>query len=278
MEWSDDGIVLAARRHGESAAVLSLLTRQHGRHHGLVRGAGAGSRAGALQPGAMVSAQWRSRTADALGSYSCELQAAVPALVLADRARLDALASACAVLETTLPEREPHAAVFETAVSLMAVLALAERWTADYVRWELALLAELGFGLDLGRCAVTGATEGLAFVSPRTGRAVTRAVGHPYRDKLLPLPSFLTTPGAAGTAAEIGHGLALSAYFLDRYVYGARHQPLPAARRRLAERFPPPSRDDGADDADAAEAGTQAPEGDGDGSVRAAAGDEKGLR
>ncbi|MDS4010674.1 MAG: DNA repair protein RecO [Defluviicoccus sp.] len=238
MEWSDDGIVLAARPHGEGAAVLSLLTRAHGRHPGLVRGASGGLRRGFLQPGATVSASWRSRLADALGSYTCELKTAVSAAVLADRARLDALAAACAVLETTLPEREPMTAVFLTAESLLAVLALAERWAADYVRWELALLAELGYGLDLTQCAVTGATADLAYVSPRTGRAVTRTVGAPYRPKLLALPPFLTALGAPATAAEIGQGMALAGYFLERYVYGVRHQGLPAARRRLAERFP----------------------------------------
>ena len=238
MEWSDDGIVLAARPHGEGAAVLSLLTRAHGRHPGLVRGATGGQRRSLLQPGARVHACWRSRLADALGTYTCELQAAVPVTVLADRARLDALASACAVLETTLPEREPVSAVFLTSESLLAVLALADSWAADYVRWELALLAELGYGLDLTTCAVTGSALDLAYVSPRTGRAVTRTVGLPYRPKLLVLPRFLTTSGASATPAEIGQGMALAGYFLERYVYGVRHQGLPAARRRLAERFP----------------------------------------
>jgi DNA repair protein RecO (recombination protein O) len=238
MDWSDDGIVLAARPHGEGAAVLSLLTRTHGRHPGLVRGASGALRRSLLQPGATLSASWRSRLADALGTYTCELKTAVPAEVLADRARLDALASACAVLETTLPEREPLTAVFLTSESLLAVLALAESWAADYVRWELALLAELGYGLDLAQCAVTGAARDLAYVSPRTGRAVTRAVGEPYRPRLLALPRFLTEAGATATPAEIGQGMALSGYFLERYVYGVRHQGLPAARRRLAERFP----------------------------------------
>ncbi|MFZ1413365.1 MAG: DNA repair protein RecO [Defluviicoccus sp.] len=240
MEWSDDGIVLAARPHGEGAAVLSLLTRAHGRHPGLVRGASGGLRRSLLQPGATVSACWRSRLADGLGTYTCELKAAVPAEVLSDRARLDALASACAVLETTLPEREALSVVFLTSESLLAVLALADSWAADYVRWELALLAELGYGLDLAQCAVTGAAEDLAYVSPRTGRAVTRAVGAPYRLKLLVLPRFLTAAGKPATLGEIGQGMALSGYFLERYVYGARHQGLPAARRRLAERFPAP--------------------------------------
>ncbi len=236
MNWSDEGIVLAARPHGEDATVVHLLTRAQGRHAGLVRG-GQGKRArGIYQPGNLVAARWSARLPEHLGNYTGELVDAHAARVFDDPDRLAALSAAAALAETALPEREPHAACFEGFLALLEALT-GEHWAEVTVRWELALLAELGFGLDLASCAAGGANDQLAYVSPKTGRAVSLAAGEPYRDKLLVLPGFLAGRGGGG-AEEVGQGLALTGFFLERHVFAAHHRGLPAARRRLAERFP----------------------------------------
>lgn len=240
MDWIDDGVVLSARPHGESAAIVQLLTRVHGRHAGLVHG-GAGPRArGVLQPGNQVRAAWRARIADQLGTYRCELTHSGAANFLEDALRLAALAAACAVAETALPEREPHPAVFDGLVALTAALAASDEiggWGRAQVQWELGLLAELGFGLDLSRCAATGTNDALAYVSPRTGRAVSFSAGEAYRDRLLPLPPFLAGAADPPDAGEIAAGLALTGHFLERHVFAALHRDLPAARQHLSDRL-----------------------------------------
>ena len=237
MDWSDHGIVLSARKHGESAAIVTLLTGLHGRHAGLVRG-GAGRRArGVYQPGNRVDATWRARLAEHLGTYSCELSRAHAADHLHHPLRLLALAAACAILDAGLPEREPHPVLFERLDALLEGLG-ADGWAADYVRWEVLLLSELGFGLDLSACAATGATDDLIYVSPRTGRAVSQAAGAPYRDRLLALPSFLAGQiGAPPGASDIYDGLKLTGHFLDAHVFAPDDRALPAVRTRLVEGF-----------------------------------------
>lgn len=234
MEWTAPGLVVAVRPYGEAKAIASLLTAERGRHPGLVHG-GRG-----LQPGTLVAARWRGRDPDNLGTLSCEVVAPLAPTVLADRGRLDALVAACIVVETALPEREPYPGVFADLGALIAVLAGPGPWGGAFVRWELALLRDLGYGLDLGRCAVTGAAADLRYVSPRTGHAVSTAGAGPYRARLLTLPAFLTAEAGAGaepSAAEIGAGLRLTGHFLERSVYAVRHRTLPAARLRLARHF-----------------------------------------
>ncbi len=244
IEWSDDGIVLSARRHGESAAIVSLLTRAHGRHAGLVLG-GAGRRArGVYEPGNRVAATWRARLSEHLGHFACELAESRAAALLDDALRLAALTSATALLDAALPEREPHERLFDSLDALVAQLcdaSTAPSWPARYVRFELDLLTELGFGLDLSRCAATGQSDDLAYVSPKTGRAVSTTAGEPYRDRLLSLPSFLTRPAVRNgiSPADILNGLRLTGFFLEQHVFA--HQPtsnagrsaLPAPRDRL---------------------------------------------
>jgi DNA repair protein RecO (recombination protein O) len=235
MDWSDEGFVLSARRHGENALIVSLLTLDHGRHAGLVRG-GAGARSrGIYQPGNLVRAQWRARLAEHLGTYRCELVEAIAAIHLHDPLPLLALSAATTLVHVALPEREPVPYLFGTLQGLLAVLG-EPGWQAYYVRWELDLLGELGFGLDLSECAVTGASDDLAFVSPKTGRAVSIAAAAPYRDRLLPLPAFLLN-GQEDTPSspDIADGLALTGYFMKRHVLGDRAASLPAARERLAD-------------------------------------------
>jgi len=236
MEWQDAGFVLAARRHGESALVVEVLTEAHGRHLGLVRGGQAPRRRAVLQPGNRVAVRWRGRLAEHLGAFECELVAAHAARLLDDPDRLFALAAAVGLVALALPEREPHGDVFAAFAALLGALDSGGGWPRRYVAWERDLLGALGFGLDLARCAATGATADLAYVSPRSGRAVSREAGAPYRDKLLALPDFLWRDAPA-EAGDIVAGLAVTGYFLDRHLLLPQGRRLPEARVRLAERL-----------------------------------------
>jgi DNA repair protein RecO (recombination protein O) len=242
MNWQDNGIVLAARKFGDTAAIATLLTRSHGRQSGLVHG-GIGRRMRPiLQPGNEVAAEWRARLAEQLGSLRIEATTAWSAQVLDDPARLAALGAACALANATMPIGEAHEPVYRGLQSLLRALGgNAPDWPFVYVRWELGLLAELGFGLDLEKCAVTGAGAGLTHVSPKSGRAVSAAAAEPYREKLLVLPAFLA-PGQSGPPAnDVAHdtraGLALTGYFLEHRVFEPHDAKLPAARARLVQRL-----------------------------------------
>ncbi|MBO43112.1 MAG: DNA repair protein RecO [Rhodospirillaceae bacterium] len=235
MEWEDEGYVLAVRRHGESSAIVSLLTAEHGRHAGLVRGGQSRKNRGLLQPGNRVSVTWRARLEEHLGSFTLELQSSAVAAILNAPGRLAALSSAVTLIEQTLPERELSRGMFDMFNTLMDALD-GDHWAATYVVWELNLMMEIGFGLDLSECAATGTTEDLIYVSPKSGRAVCRAAGEAYKDKLLVLPAFLLGAEEA-SSLDIANGLALSGFFLERHVFGPRQRNLPDTRRRLAEKF-----------------------------------------
>ncbi len=237
MDWRDQGYVLTARRHGETDAILTLLTRDHGRHLGLVKGGASRARRPLMEPGNLVEANWRARLSEQLGHYRIEPVRACSAMFLDDPLRLSALSAACATLEAALPERESHPDLFEALSSLLEALARArDDWPAEYVRWEAHLLTGLGFGLDLKSCALTGATDDLAFVSPRTGRAASREAAKPYEDRLLALPAFLIDAHAHATQADIAAGLRLTGHFLQGQVFEhTSRQGLGEARARLLE-------------------------------------------
>ncbi len=239
MNWTDEGIVLSARKHGEHSVIVNLLTAEHGRHAGLVRG-GAGKRAqGLYQAGNGVRATWRARLEDHLGNYTCELTRAVAAEWLDDPLRLAGLSAACAVAEAALPEREPHPGLYRRLIAFIDGLGDAD-WLEAYVRWERDLLTDMGFGLDLSACAATGALEELAYVSPRSGRAVSLSGGADYRDKLFALPAFLLDDPAAAASNESGtaiaDGLRLTGHFLEQYAFGHHRSGVPPARTRLVAR------------------------------------------
>lgn len=237
MEWADEAVVLAVRGHGENAAVLDVLTRSHGRHAGLVRGGPARKARASLQPGNSLQVVWRARLAEHLGSFSSEPVRARSGALMEDRKRLMGLNAFTAVLLMALPEREPHIGVFEGGVVLLDAMVAADAtdWLPLYVRWEAGLLEELGFGLDLSRCAVSGTREDLTHVSPKSGRAVSSTVAQPYRDRLLKLPAFLLGAQNPLLAEDVQAGLMLTAHFLSERVLHPHGRSLPAARHRLQE-------------------------------------------
>lgn len=232
MEWSDDGIVINVRKHGESSAIVTLMTKEHGRAAGLVRGARGPKLRGVLQAGNAVHATWRARLADHLGNYALEAQTAHAAEILTDGDRLCALTSACALIEFSLPERQPDPDIHALLEGLMQALA-GDQWASDYVRWELGLLTALGFGLDLSACAATGVLEDLVYVSPKSGRAVSADAGRAYHDRMLTLPMFLTGNGKHPATEDIIAGMDLTAFFLNRHVLRPHERTLPDSRERL---------------------------------------------
>ena len=237
VEWTAPAVVLEVRPHGEGGAVVTLMTEEHGRHAGLAKGGSSRAQAGLWLPGNLVEARWTARLANQLGALSGEMVHPAAALAMEDPLALALLSSACAIAADALPEREPHPRAFRALVSLIGHLAGgAEGVLADYIRWEVLVLPELGYGLDLSACAVTGVTEGLTHVSPRTGRAVSAGAAAPYLERLLPLPAFLRDGDSAGDAAAWDAGLRLTVHFLERDAFGSRHRPLPEARHRLADR------------------------------------------
>ncbi|MBX9699397.1 MAG: DNA repair protein RecO [Acetobacteraceae bacterium] len=242
MEWQAPAVVLSARPHGEGGAVVSVVTEAQGRHAGLVRGGAARGQAAVWQAGNLIEARWVARLAEQLGALSGELAHPAAALAMADPMSLAVLASACAVAEGALPEREAHPQVFHGLVGLVARLPGDPAvLLPDYLRWEAALLGELGYGLDLARCAVTGEGRGLAYVSPRTGRAVSEAGAGAWRDRLLRLPGFLLASeqdraNSRAGPADWAAGLRLTGHFLARDAFGQFGRALPVPRLLLADR------------------------------------------
>jgi DNA repair protein RecO (recombination protein O) len=228
MEWTDDGIILGLRRLGEGHAVVELMTAEHGRHMGLVYGGGSRKRTPALQPGNSVQAHWRARLDEHLGNFTLEITQS-----RADRMMLSAGASfglqTIASLLRLLPERDPHGDLFVMSEFILDRLEQPEA-ASLIARFELQLLAELGFGLDLSSCAASGVTEDLVYVSPKSGRAVSRTAGEAWRERLLPLPSFLREVEVTMSAAEIAAAFALTGHFLTVHVLEPRGLQLPEAR------------------------------------------------
>lgn len=234
MEWLDRGYILSVRLHGESALIVSILTEANGRHPGLIRGGGSAKRRGLYQPGNFLEVNWRARLPDHLGTYSCELTRAHSADFLDTPNKLLALCSAVTLLDNALPERQPAPEIFGSFGMLLDEMK-SENWAVSYVRWELGLLSNLGFGLDLSKCAATGGRDNLTHVSPKSGRAVSKSAAKPYEQKLLKLPSFLLGSGRRPLPEEIVEGLLLTGFFLRRYVLGDQGRGLSGARERLIQ-------------------------------------------
>jgi DNA repair protein RecO (recombination protein O) len=235
MEWDAPAIILDVRPYGEGDAIAAVMTQDHGLHRGLARGGASRGKAGTWQAGNMAQLHWMARLSDSLGSFTGELIHAGAAHAMHEPLPLAMLTAVCAVAEGALPEREPQPRIFDGLLNLIPRLPLGESTLTDLIHWELTVLTDLGYGLDLTACAVTGATHDLAYVSPRTGRAVTPQGAGDFAPRLLPLPGFLTTAAPPGPAAW-RDGLRLTGHFLTRDAFGHQHRPLPQARTMLYDR------------------------------------------
>ena len=233
MEWRDEGVIIGVRSHGETSAIVEMLTAEHGRCLGMVRGGRGRQMRPILQPGNLVMATWRARLEDHLGTYQVEPLSLKAGFILAHPLRLAGLSTLMAFAQL-LPEREPHPKLYHAAHIVMAAFEDDAVWPALLVRWEMGLLDELGFGMDLSKCASTGSVEELHYVSPRTGRAVSREAGLPYQVKLFSLPAFLRGESNV-LVGDVLAGLKLTGFFLERHVLGPRAIAMPAARAWLAD-------------------------------------------
>lgn len=239
MDWQDHGFILSAARFGEADAILDVLTTTHGRHLGLMKGGSSRTRRADIQTGNLVRVEWRARVSEQLGTYTLEIVRPYAALSLDSQAALAGLSAAAAVAAASLPEREPHPNVFEAFGVLLDALTGggdAAFGAAVYVKWEAGLLQDLGFGLDLASCAVTGTMDDLSHVSPRTGRAVSRDAALPYGDRLLRLPPFLLGhQTGAPSPGDLADAFRLTGHFLAQSVLEPHRRAIPAARHHYAD-------------------------------------------
>ena len=231
MEWRDQGVILAVRRHGETGAIAEVLTAEHGRCLGLVRGGRSRGHRPVLQPGNFVEATWRARLEEHLGHFTVEPLHLRAGMIMEESFRLAGLASLCGLAQL-LPEREPHRRIYDAFQIVLDAIGDDAVWPALLVRWELGLLEELGFGLDLSACAATGVNRDLVYVSPKSGRAVSLEAAQPYRHKLLHLPAFLRN-GGEPTPADILNGFRLTGFFLARHIFEPRGIAAPESRHRI---------------------------------------------
>ncbi|HGG06600.1 MAG TPA: DNA repair protein RecO [Aliiroseovarius sp.] len=237
MEWRAEGVLLSARKHGETSVILDVFTEEHGRHSGVVRGGTSRKIAPVLQPGAQLDLTWKARLAEHMGTFRVEPVKSRAALIMSDATTLAALNAITSLLSFSLPEREPHPSLYIRSIAMLDLLGTSDLWPVAYLKWELALLEELGFGLDLTSCAVTGSRDDLAYVSPRTGRAVSAEGAGDWADRLLPLPPELLGAGT-GQAGNVDEGLRTTGYFLTNWLAKSHgNRPIPEARARLLDRL-----------------------------------------
>lgn len=237
MDFHEEAFVLAARAHGDTGVIVDLLTETQGRRGAYVAGGASRKMKPFLQPGSRVLADYRARTSDHLGSARLEAVGEGVSGLFDDALALTGLAAAAAVAQGALPEREPHPGAFLAFEALMTAFQIPEVWPAIFVRFEAGLLEDLGFGLDLSRCAATGEVDDLVYVSPRTGRAVCRNAGAPYADKMLALPPFMLGAQAGLADGDVGAGLALTGHFLEQFVFHPQNRPLPQARSWMVDKL-----------------------------------------
>jgi len=237
MDWRDSGILLAVRRHGESAAIIEVFTEQHGRHAGVVQGGASRKFAPILQPGAQLALTWRARLEDHIGTFSVEPIKSRASGLMEDALRLAAFGAIAGLLTQAMPEREAHPAMYLQTLTLLDHLATGEDWIADYIGWEMLLLRDLGYGLDLSECASTGSRDDLIYVSPKSGRAVSQGGAGEWAAQMLPLPPVMRGGAVAG-GEDIINALKTTGYFLEHRLFPALgREKLPEARARLLSRL-----------------------------------------
>ncbi len=233
IEWRDHGALLSARPHGETSVIAEVFCAAHGRCAGVIRGGISRKLAPVLQPGNVVAVAWAARLEEHLGHFTVEPVRSRAGMVLGNRLALEALQAVTGLLGLVLPEREPHPALYDATQGVLDLLTDADLLPLAYLRWEQKLLEDLGYGLELGTCTVTGVNDDLAFVSPKTGRAVSRSAAGPWEGRLLPLPPVLVGQGDAA-GPDIAAALAVTGYFIEHRLMRAQSErPMPAARARF---------------------------------------------
>ena len=234
--WQDKGVILSLRPHGENGGILSVLTENHGRYNGYIYGAKSARNRGVLELGNLISIEWQSKDEEQLGRFDVELLKNYSVNVMDNSRKLLALQSLCNLSDKTIPDREHHQSLYNSVIAMLDGFNN-EMWEAIYVYWEMGLLKELGFGINLESCAVTGTTENLTHVSPKSGRAVCAEQAEPYKDKLLKLPNFLNPNPEDFQELDILSGLKLTGYFLQKRIFDNYNKPLPDVRLRLLEKY-----------------------------------------
>ena len=238
--WTDQGIIVSLRPHGEGGAIVSILTEHHGRHAGYVHGAQSAKKRAMLELGTQVAIDWQAQTSDQLGTYKLESLKGWSGFIIDESDKLSALLSACELCEQALPEREVHQELYYGTQSLFEMLQQ-DIWGEAYVMWEIAFLRELGFAIDLSKCAAGGDDDDLIYISPKSGRAVSRTAGEPYKDKMLPLPDFLKKDkkgsNLLGTPEDLLTGIRLTGYFLEHWVFAQHYKGMPEVRLRFQTQF-----------------------------------------
>jgi DNA repair protein RecO (recombination protein O) len=234
MQWLDQAIIISIKKFGEKSAILNLLTKNHGLHKGVIRNITTKTAISTYQIGNKVEASWKARLSEHIGSFNLELVEPIVAYFFDERLKLSALLSACSLIDNSLAERHYEKAIYEKFTLLIDKLKRSDNWQQEYVEFEMLLLSELGFGIDLEQCAATGVTKDLIYVSPKSSRAVSRAAGDAYKDKLLKLPAFLHLGRDEANSEEILQGLTLTGYFLGKSFYD-RNKTLPSSRSRMIE-------------------------------------------
>ena len=233
MEWSAEGLLLGVRNLGETSTIIEVFTREYGVYYGVVRGGKSKKIAPTLQPGAQLDVTWRARLENHLGVFSTEMLSSRFSMVLNQRDSLAGLSVICSLLRFSLSERDPHPLLYDRTIHLLDMLINNTNWPFFYMKWELALLQDMGFGLDLDRCAVTNQSENLRYISPKSGRAVSKKAAGKWADKLLPLPSCLTDIDQSSDAS-LEDGFKVTGYFLKNWLAPLMNdRPLPASRERL---------------------------------------------
>ena len=235
-EWSDRAISLGLRRFGETGAILEIFAREHGRRRAMVHGGVSQQKRAPMQPGNTLHVVWKGGE-DSLGFYTAEVQSERASRHMADAGALAGLSALADLLAAAMPEGEPRPEMFDVTETVLDMLDEPEVWPALFIRWELGLLSVLGYGLDLTRCALTGAADGLTHVSPRSGRAVCGAAAGDYISRLLPLPGFLCDGSIAPTPVDIHDGFRLTGYFLSQRVFSDLNRAVPEARQLMIDRL-----------------------------------------
>ncbi len=236
MNWTDQGIILSVNKHGETSAIVNIFTKNYGRSSGYIRGARSQKLRGVVQPGNLVKASWRGRIEEQLGFFNVELIESLPNIFLKDSIKMQAISSVCTLCRLLLPEKEQYISIYNEIINLIFNISKNEKsWLFNYVFWELNLLSSLGFGLDLSSCVVSGQKDNLIWVSPKSGRAVSKNEGDKYRDRLLILPQFLLNNNIKFSYKEVILGLVLTGHFLENHVFKSIDKKMPISRIRLKD-------------------------------------------